>query len=133
MLPGALIAAALVAFPIHLVVMFTLGGWGQDPLIEIMDKPTLRAIELFLQALLGPLAFVYVGAAIAPARQFVVAIAVGVFVVLGAAGLALWMNSSIGLEVSVSYGAVTFLANVAGAAGAIFLVKYRMHPSFAVS
>ena len=106
-------------------------GGGQDPLIEITDESTLRTIELFLQGLLGPLAFVYVGASIAPARQFVVAIAVGVFVVLGNAGLALWLNSLIEPEVSVSYGAVTFIANVAGAAGGIFLVKYRMSPLFA--
>ena len=126
MLPGALIAAALVAFPIHIVVMFLYGGYAQD-------ESTLRAIELFLRGLLGPLTFVYVGATIAPALQFEVAFAVGVFVVLGNAGLALWMNSLIDLDVSVSYGAVTFLANVAGAAGAIFLVKYRMHPLFAAS
>jgi ABC-type sugar transport system permease subunit len=49
-LPGAILAAAIVAFPIHIVVMFTFAGWGHDPIIEINNYSTLHAIELFLLA-----------------------------------------------------------------------------------
>ena len=129
-LPGAIIAAVLIAFPIHWVVMFTLGGWGRDPIIEIGDTSTLRAIELFLQGLLGPLAFVCAAAFIAPVYRLVVSIAAGLTVVIGAAVLAMWMNSLNDPVLSVRYGVVTLIANVAGAAGAILLVKHHTKPSF---
>ncbi len=124
-LPGALVAAMVVAFPIHWVVMFTLGGAGHDPLIEIRDESTLRTIELLLQSLLGPLAFVYAGAFIAPARQLMISIALGLTVVIGAAGLAAYQNSLGDPAMSVHYDLFTFLANLAGVVGAILLVRHR--------
>jgi len=130
-LPGALVATFLVAFPIHWVVMVNLGGWGEDPMVEIRDESTLRAIELFLQGLFGPFAFVCAAAFIAPSRRLIVSIAAGLIVVLGAAGLAVWINSLNDTAISVRYGVVNFLSNVAGAVGAILLVKHRTKSSFA--
>lgn len=129
-LPGAILAAVVVAFPIHLVVMFTLGGWGDAPIIEIKDDSTLRAIELFLQAIFGPFAFVCAAAFTAPVQRVAVSIVAGFTVVIGAAGLAMWINSLNQPELSVSYGVLTLIANVAGAMGAILLVKHRTIASF---
>ena len=130
-LPGALVATFLVAFPIHWAVMVNLGGWGEDPMVEIRDRSTLRAIEYFLQGLLGPFAFVCAGAFIAPARRLLVSIAAGLIVVLGVVCLAVWINYLNDASFSVRYGVVNFLSNVAGAVGAILLVKHRTMSSFA--
>jgi hypothetical protein len=64
--PAGSIAAALIAFPIHWVVMSTLGGWSETPVIEIHDKDMLASVEAWAQAALGPFAFVYCGARVAP-------------------------------------------------------------------
>lgn len=130
-LPAAILAAVVVAFPIHLVVMFTLGGWGRDPIIEIHDVSTLRAIELFLQGIFGPFAFVCAAAFVAPIQRLAVSIAAGLTVMIAVAGLAMWINSFNNPDVfPVRYGVVTFVANVAGVVGAILLVKHRTKPSF---
>lgn len=126
--PTAVAAAMVVAFPIHWLVMGTFGGWGSDPLIEIRDRETLKSIELFLQGLLGPFAFAYVGARTAPSRQVPVSGALGLVVVVGAALLANWAASVTSTPgVAVRYGIVQFLSNLAGAAGAILLVRARRH------
>ena len=124
-LPAAIVAVVLVAFPIHWVVMVNLGGWGEDPMIEIRDESTLRSIELFLQGLLGPLAFVCAAAFIAPARRLMVSIGAGLIVVLGAAGSAACINCLYGPAISVHYGVFNLLANAAGAIGGILLVKHN--------
>ena len=67
--PAGIIAAALILFPVHWIVMTTLGGWGIDSVVEIRDPNTLRNIESLLQAAVGPLAFIYVGARTAPSRM----------------------------------------------------------------
>lgn len=65
-LPFAIGAAVLVAFPIHWIVMKTLrGSWG-GTIIEISD-PT--QVEAYAKCFFVPLAFIYVGAVTGPSQR----------------------------------------------------------------
>lgn len=123
-LPAAILAAALVAFPIHWLVMINLGGWSREPVIEIRDQETLKSIEVFLQGLLGPLAFVYAGARTAPSRHFTVAVVLVVVVVGGALLLANWVNSW-GTGIELRHGIVQTVSQLVGSIGAALLIKTR--------
>lgn len=123
-IPAAVLAAALVAFPIHWLVMINLGGWSREPIIEIRDQGTLKSIELFLQGLFGPFAFVYAGARTAPSRRFPVALVLAVIVVVGALLLANWINSW-GTGIEVRHGLLQTISQVVGCLGAVLLIRAR--------
>ena len=123
--PAGIIAAALVMFPIHWLVMVNLGGWGIDPVIEIRDPKTLRNIESILQAGFGPLAFIYCAARTAPSHRQITSILLAGIIVLGLPILVYWWNSntvSTGSGVLIEQGFARILANVIGAVGAIYLI-----------
>jgi hypothetical protein len=115
-IPGGILAAALVMFPVHWVVMNTFGGWGMDPVIEIRDPETLRRIEGWIQAILGPLAFVYCATRIAPSHRKIASIVLAVLVILGSTVLAVWVNAHAWTH-RVEFGFVHFLLQVVGVVG----------------
>lgn len=124
--PAGILAAALVMFPLHWLVMINLGGWGIDPIIEIRDPKTLRNIESILQAAFGPLAFIYFAARTAPNHRQITAVLLAVIIVAGLPILAYWWNAQIiskGSGVLIEHGFARILANVVGAAGAIYLIR----------
>jgi len=124
--PAGIIAAALVSFPVHWFVMGTLGGWGIDPVVEIRDPKTLRNIESVLQAAFGPLAFIYFAARTAPYYRKITSVLFAGIVVLGLPILAYWWNTntiSNGSGILIEHGFAWILANVIGAAGAIYLIR----------
>jgi len=124
--PAGIIAAALVMFPLHWLVMINLGGWGIDPLIEIRDPKTLRSIESFLQAAFGPLAFIYFAARTAPNHRQITSVLLSGIIVIGLPILAhLWNAHTIskGSGILIEHGFIRILANVIGAAGAIYLIR----------
>jgi hypothetical protein len=128
--PAGIVAAALLSFPVHWVVMMTVGGWGIDPVVEIRDPKTLRSIEYVLQAAFGPLAFTYCAARTAPSHRTITSILFAGIIALGLPILAYWWNSnatSNGSGFLIEYGFVRILANMIGAAGAIYLVHSHEH------
>ena len=104
--------------------MINLGGWSSEPVIEIRDRETLKSIEVFLQGLLGPFAFVYVGARTTPSRQVTVAVVLVVVVVVGALLLASWVNSW-GTGIEVRHGIVQTVSQLVGSVGAALLIRAR--------
>lgn len=88
-LPGAVLCALLVAFPIHWIVMLIqLFGRSDDSFITIDGKNLLAAIppetlERFGQALFAPFVVVLGGARIAPRYRFRTGIALTVLFVVG--------------------------------------------------
>ena len=127
--PAGIVAAALVALPIHWLVMINLGGWSNDPVIEIRNPETLRVIEYFLQGVFGPMAFIYVGARIAPVHKRIVSVVLTCIIVLGLPIFAYWWNSntiSNGEGILINHGFATSVAQVVGAAGAIFLIYFHV-------
>jgi hypothetical protein len=124
--PAGIVAAVLVAFPTHWLVMINLGGWAMDPLIEIRDPKTLRTIELVLQSALSPLAFIYVAARTAPDHKQVTSIVLSGIIVIGLPILAWWWNAqtvSRGSGVLLEHGFAKIVANVISAAAAILLIR----------
>lgn len=93
-----------------------------DPVIEIRDTDTLRTIEVWIQAILGPLAFVYCAARIAPSHRKIAAIVFAVLVVVATTALAAWVNAHADSH-RVEFGLFRFLLQVVGAVGAIYLVR----------
>lgn len=125
--PAGIIAAALVLFPVHWLVMINLGGMGSiDPIVEIRDPETLRNIESILQAAFGPLAFIYFAARTAPSHRKITSVLLAGLIVIGLPILAYWWNTntiSNGSGVLLDQGFARILANVIGAAGAIYLIR----------
>lgn len=124
--PAGIIAAALVMFPLHWLVMINLGGWGMDPIIEIRDPKTLRSIESILQAAFGPLAFIYFAVRTAPNHRQITSILLSGIIVMGLPILAWWWNAhtlSNESGILIEHGFARILANVIGAAGAIYLIR----------
>ena len=131
-LPAGLLAAVLVAFPVHWFVMVNFGGCSQDPVIEIRDPETLRNIEYFLRAVFGPLAFVYAAARTAPNFRMVVAVALSLVVVIGSPMAAFFLSNAsaaAGRGVVVEYGLFTTLAQMVGTAGAVSVVYWSRRPA----
>jgi len=120
-IPGGSFAALLVSFPLHWVVMCTLGGWGMDAVIEIRSPETLHTIERWLQALVGPLAFVYCASRIAPSQRRAASVAFTALVILAGTVLIAWVNTQ-GLTRRVQFDFAKFILQVVGAGGAICLV-----------
>lgn len=123
-IPAAILAAVIISFPIHWFVMINLGGCSEAPIIEIRDRDTLKSIEIFLQGLLGPFAFVYADARTAPSRHFMTAIILVIIVVVGGMLLASWINSR-GTRVEAHYGIVQMVSQIVGSVGAALLIKGR--------
>jgi hypothetical protein len=124
-LPAGILAAALVAFPVHWLVMINLGGWGMDPIIEIRNPQTLQNIERFLQACFGSLAFIYFASRTAPNCRRTTSYMLASLIVIGLPILVHWLNSasiSRGYGVMIEYGFANILANVLGSAGGIYLI-----------
>ena len=124
--PAGIIAAALVLFPVHWLVMASLGGWGIDPIVEIRDPKTLRNIESVLQAAFGSLAFIYFAARTAPSHKKITSVLFAGIIVLGLPILAYWWNAntiSNGSGILIEHGFARVLANVIGAVGAIYLIR----------
>lgn len=123
--PGGILAAFLVAFPLHWIVMINIGGWGQDGgLIEVRDTDTLRNIESWLQAAFAPLAFVYCASRIAPSYRTIVSILLTILVVLGIPLMAYWVNAHAQahrVELSVFRSLLQFIGSI----GAIYLIRIR--------
>lgn len=126
--PAAVVGGVLITFPMHWLVMINLGGCSSEPIIEIRDRDTLKSIELFLQGFLCPFAFVYAGAYTAPSRKLAVSVVLAIVVVVSGALIANWLNSAASeTGVTYRYGVIQFLSNLAGASGAILLVRYQQH------
>lgn len=124
--PAGIIAAALALFPVHWLVMASLGGWGIDPIVEIRDTKTLHNIELVLQAAFGPLAFIYFAVRTAPSYKTITSVLFAGIIILGLPILAYWWNTnttSSGSGILIEHGFARILANVIGAAGAIYLIR----------
>lgn len=127
--PAGMVGAILVSFPIHWFVMTNFGGHTIDPEIEIRDPETLRRIESLLQPVFGALAFIYCAARTAPDRYRNVTsfLAAGV-IILGVPIAVCWWNAntiSNGSGFLIKHGVYSILANVIGAAGAIYLIRLR--------
>lgn len=120
-LPAAAFAAVAVAFPIHWWVMAKFVG--EEGFIQISSEETLRTIEGFLQGILGPLAFAYAGARVAPARQTAVCVALSLLVVLG--GPLLLYQLSLRPELRLSFGILQWVSNVGGCLGSYFLIRHH--------
>jgi hypothetical protein len=128
-LPAGVLAAAIVAFPVHWFVMVNFGGCGVAPMIEIRDPETLCQIELFLQSIFGPLAFVYFAARTVPKYNRFISVLLAGTIVLGVPLLAFWLNSNViseGHGVLVEHGLLGVFANVIGTAGAICLIHLHV-------
>ena len=124
--PSGIIAAGLVMFPLHWLVMINLGGWGMDPLIEIRDPKTLRSVESVLQAAFGPLAFIYCAARTAPSHRQIASILLSGVIVVGLPIIAWYWNEqtvSKGGGILIEHGFPRVLANVIGTAAAILLIR----------
>jgi len=124
--PVGIIGAALTLFPVHWLVMASLGGWGIDPIIEIRDPSTLRNIESVLQAAFGPLAFIYFASRTAPSHKRITSVLFAGIIVLGLPiGEYWWNTNTISNEsgIVIEHGFAQILANVMGAAGAICLIR----------
>lgn len=124
--PAGIIAAALLMFPLHWLVMINLGGWGMDPIIEIRDPKTLRNIESVLQAAFGPLAFVYCAARTAPSHRLTTSILLSGVIVVGLPIIAWYWNAqtaSKGNGILIEHGFARIFANVIGTAAAILLIR----------
>jgi len=85
-LPGSIICAVLVMFPIHWIVMLIqwFGPLYEDNSITINGKPPLSAIppemlERFGYALFTPMVVIIIGAKIAPKYKFPTGIGMAVF------------------------------------------------------
>lgn len=121
-----MLAAALVSFPIHALVMFSLGGWGMEPVIEIRNPETLRNIESVLQAILGPSVFVYYAARTAPSHRQFVSIFLSCLIVIGLPTFAWFWNTQIASGeggVLVEFGLARILASLVGTAAAVFAIR----------
>ncbi|TWU27548.1 hypothetical protein Pla144_23250 [Bythopirellula polymerisocia] len=124
-IPAGFISAFLVSFPVHWFVMVNLGGWAFDPLIVIDSEQTLRAIELFLQAGAGSLAFVYFASSTAPSHRFFVSIFLAVIVTLGLEFAVYWLNVELdsgGSNYEFRGGFYNTVARVVGATAASYLI-----------
>ena len=121
--PAGIIAAALVLFPVHWLVMLSLGGWSINPIVEIRDPNTLRNIESLLQAVFGPLAFIYFAARTAPSHKKITSVLFAGIIILGVPILAYLYNMiSNGSGIIFEPTFARFTANVIGATGAIYLI-----------
>lgn len=124
--PAGIIAAVLISFPVHWLVMVNLGGWGIDPVVEIRDSNTLRNIESLLQAVFGPLALIYFAARTAPSHKKITSVLFAGIIVLGAPILAYFYNMiSNGSGIFFEPTFARFLANVIGAVGAMYLIRFH--------
>lgn len=125
-IPAGIIAAIIVSFPVHWLVMVNFGGCGADPVVEIRDPNTLRDIESVLQAAFGPLAFIYFAARTAPNYRLIISGLLAGIIVLGVPILAYWWNintTSNESGILLGHGFARIVANVIGAAGAIYTVR----------
>jgi hypothetical protein len=113
-LPGAVLAAILVSFPVHWAVLATFTS--QDSIIQTSGQG-LVDIERLAQAFFGPLAGVWASGRIAPARRFETAVVVGVLV---GAVVALAPSLSGG---SVFVSAPNVVLNLLGIAAGAYLVR----------
>jgi hypothetical protein len=106
--------------------MVNLGGWGIDPVVEIRDSNTLRNIESLLQAVFGPLALIYFAARTAPSHKKITSVLFAGIIVLGAPILAYFYNMiSNGSGIFFEPTFARFLANVIGAVGAMYLIRFH--------
>lgn len=134
-LPAGILAAAIVAFPVHWFVMVNFTGMNREPLIEIGNPETLRHIELLLQALFGPLAFVYCAGRTAPGYKRLVAVLLAVALVLGVPLFIHWWNSEViarGHGVLFEHDLLHNLASIVGCGGAVWLIHVHTHKAAAV-
>ena len=92
--PAGIIATFLISFPVHWFVMVNVGGWIIDPVIEIRDPNTLRNIESLLQAVFGPLAFIYFAARTAPIHRKIISVLFAGIIILGLPIFAYWWNTN---------------------------------------
>jgi hypothetical protein len=92
-LPAALVAVLAVSFPIHwAVLIFSSSSKDGDGGLSVWDLPP-ETLERLGQAFFAPLAFVYIGARVAPAFKLHTA---GLLIILWA----------IGLGAALTYGAM---------------------------
>jgi hypothetical protein len=84
-LPTALIAVVAVSFPVHWAVLM-ISSRGDDEALGLSSLPP-ETLERLGQAFFAPLAFIYVGAKVAPAFRLHAALALMIFwaMALGAA------------------------------------------------
>jgi hypothetical protein len=127
--PAGIIAAVLVMFPLHWLIMINLGGWGgNNPIIAIRDPKTLLNIEWALQAVFGPLAFVYFAARTAPSHRRITSIVLSGLIVLGLPIIAWYWNAQAaakGSGIFIEQGLTKILANLIGTAAAVLLIRSR--------
>lgn len=129
-LPGALLSALLVMFPIHwaveLIQLF--GKSGDDSTISVDGKTPLAAIppemlERFGYAFFSPLVIIYVGAKIAPKFKFQTGIALAVlWGILFGSGMALVISQDQYSGWGWLRFAITCMLGIAGVSIGLFQV-----------
>ena len=92
-LPAALVAVLAVSFPIHWAVLILSSKYGEDSGLPGLGDLPPETLERLGQAFFAPMAFIYIGAKVAPAFKLHTALAL----------MILW---AIGLGAALTYGAM---------------------------
>jgi hypothetical protein len=116
-LPGAIVSAFLVLFPLHIALYQTLTGSG-------FIEPYPQSPERILSPFVAAIGFVWGGARIAPYRKSAAAIALfGGWLLLAGASLTLGiLGTRFGnTQYSIQWGGLPFAGTIFGAAVGLYL------------
>ena len=116
-LPAALIAVLAVSFPVHwAVLIISSRSGGEDQVLSLSSLPP-ETLERLGQAFFAPLAFIYVGAKVAPAFRLHAALAL---MILWAMALGAGLTYAATINAYEGWGWAEFAAvGVLGVAGLV--------------
>jgi hypothetical protein len=121
--PFGMLCGALVLFPLHWILYFTLVKG------EVIEMPieNMAPIERFLSPILSSIIFVYAGAMIAPKKQFAVSIILFAFGLLIRLGIVFFVRQS-DMELDTSlYGLSRLLLSALAGGIGVFLVYIKVN------
>ncbi len=121
-IPAGCIAAVLVSFPIHWIMML---NFGSGDLIDLSINPdNLSRVEWFLQGIFGPLAFTYASAKTAPSYNRTISILVGVAIIVLNPLAMLWFNT-LDTGYVFDFSVSKTLAHIVGVTGGVCLIWFH--------
>lgn len=121
--PAGIIAAAIVTFPLHLLIILMFSG--EKPYWGLLTAETLERLAM---AFTTPFVIIYVGAWTAPTRRFETGIALAVAIALILGGIYVFAftgDTAFSGWYSLHYGATPVL-NLVAIATALFIVRRNL-------
>jgi len=126
-LPAAILSAVLISFPVHWAVMIFTGFAGNDDTIGLWDLPP-ETLERLGVAFFVPLAFVMVGARVAPTYRLQTAVVLIILLAMAFSAGATYVasNRDIGFDYQ-GWGWLEFAAVIALNIGGVISAVYYVH------